>query len=397
MATEQLYDLAFQYKKTKLWKKLYDSNIFVVRLENGENGYCCVMGRSGEFNALAVYVGERAFAVYQYLMASDDESSVVGLMQTCLQCQLTNREDLTPEQEAEVRAYAKANGIRFAGANAFPAFVKATPYHIPWPTMDAQDEHCMEEALRAALYVAARLEKGTTLAQMGFCTHGMTSEMPLPLLTPAEDGAYTLSMMPQPVMEDHLPPIPHPAWNDEVTARRIKTLRRSGSEWQTALLILPEPIQEAPEKAPVFPHVLLAVEANDGMIVSSEVETAFEEHPEHCAQNLAAVMQKRGERPTCIKTANQLTYSLLESFCKAVGIRLTVQESLPELLEAAEAMMERFSGPDPTMDEIEAFPDEVLDMLPETVVREFFQAERMGDTEIPQSFLKRLHRLFPHL
>ena len=60
MATEKMYDLAFQYKGTKLWQQFYDDELFAVKLSDGEIGYCCVMGMLGQHNALALYVGEKA-------------------------------------------------------------------------------------------------------------------------------------------------------------------------------------------------------------------------------------------------------------------------------------------------------------------------------------------------
>ena len=52
MATEKMYDLAFQYKAAKLWKLLYDDEVFAVKLPDGETGYCSVMGMIGQHLAL---------------------------------------------------------------------------------------------------------------------------------------------------------------------------------------------------------------------------------------------------------------------------------------------------------------------------------------------------------
>ena len=57
MFSDKLFELAFIYKKTKLWKMLWDSEIFAVSLPNGEIGYCCVMGAIGEHGALALRTG----------------------------------------------------------------------------------------------------------------------------------------------------------------------------------------------------------------------------------------------------------------------------------------------------------------------------------------------------
>ncbi len=67
MYPDQLYDLALAFRKAKLWKRLYDSEIFAVSLSNGEIGYCCIMGCLGEHFALAVYIGEQGMGSYRRL------------------------------------------------------------------------------------------------------------------------------------------------------------------------------------------------------------------------------------------------------------------------------------------------------------------------------------------
>ena len=36
MATERMYEMAFQYKGTKLWQQLYNDELFAVRLSDGK-------------------------------------------------------------------------------------------------------------------------------------------------------------------------------------------------------------------------------------------------------------------------------------------------------------------------------------------------------------------------
>ena len=57
MASDRLYDIALNYKNTKLWKRICDTELFAVRLSDGNIGYCSVMGELGEHIALALYIG----------------------------------------------------------------------------------------------------------------------------------------------------------------------------------------------------------------------------------------------------------------------------------------------------------------------------------------------------
>ena len=136
---DQLYDVAFKYKKTGIWKKLWDNEIFAVRLNNGETGYISTMGKDSGLNALGVFIGDEGFNSYRIieeLKASDAVPPLRGLeiltMQTCLQVEFVEGKSLTPEEREEVRAFARKNGIRLAGKNAFPHLLKYEPRCVPW-------------------------------------------------------------------------------------------------------------------------------------------------------------------------------------------------------------------------------------------------------------------------
>ena len=51
---KELYQLAFEYLDTELWKSLWDNQIFAVKFSDGEIGYCCVMGAAGTFCGLGI-------------------------------------------------------------------------------------------------------------------------------------------------------------------------------------------------------------------------------------------------------------------------------------------------------------------------------------------------------
>lgn len=67
MASDKLYECAFEYKKTKLWKKLWDTEIFAVKFSDGEIGYVSVMGKGGTYTGIAVYVGDDGFQSFRKL------------------------------------------------------------------------------------------------------------------------------------------------------------------------------------------------------------------------------------------------------------------------------------------------------------------------------------------
>ena len=69
MTREDLYSLAFRYKKTKLWLRLFDTQVFAVRTEKGETIFICIMGRMGEHISVAVYPENEFYSYYHFLDA----------------------------------------------------------------------------------------------------------------------------------------------------------------------------------------------------------------------------------------------------------------------------------------------------------------------------------------
>ena len=105
MASDKLYKLAFQYKNTKLWKKLYDDEIFAVKLPDGKTGYISIMGMAGDYNAIGLYVGSEGFNSYRIvadIYMSGFESQLLYqeclLRQECLQCTFQNKSELSMEE-----------------------------------------------------------------------------------------------------------------------------------------------------------------------------------------------------------------------------------------------------------------------------------------------------------
>ena len=138
MTREDLYSLAFRYRKTKLWLRLFDTQVFAVRTEKGETIFICIMGRMGEHISVAVYP-ENEFYSYNYISSS------------CIQCSFENKDMMHPSDLEEVREYARSQGIRIAGKNAFPLFTRYTPCMYPWVVNSEHDLELLAAGLEAAI------------------------------------------------------------------------------------------------------------------------------------------------------------------------------------------------------------------------------------------------------
>ena len=89
--TDSMLDAAFRFRETEAWKTLDDSNIFAVRLSNGKDAYCSVMGNGGKHYSLGIYIGEEGFSSYLRILNSD--GSMINNLRYVTKCLLLNKVD----------------------------------------------------------------------------------------------------------------------------------------------------------------------------------------------------------------------------------------------------------------------------------------------------------------
>lgn len=334
MYPDRLYDLALTFRKTKLWKRLYDSELFAVSLSNGQIAYCCIMGLLGEHIALAVYIGEQGLDSYCHLQEMGHvpmnalQAQEFMLSQSCLQCSLETKDALSPQELAAARGYGKTHGITFRGANAFPQFIKYQPARYPWPVQETADVQLLCEALTAALEVS---EKLTTVGKghLGF-TDGPAHDRTIPLLTPEGQG-FTWGVC-------RLPPrwpasYPEPMLLDELLTARLKKQKKRAGIWACDVVMFPQPVfldEEDTDAAPVFPYMLLAADLEKELVIPTEVVPAYEEGAAELLSAIGNQMLENGI-PTEIHVVNDRTRSLLKNLAATLGIRLVQQQEIEHL------------------------------------------------------------------
>lgn len=380
LATERMYDLAFQFKEGKLWKLLYDNELFAVQLSDGEIGYCSVMGMLGEHLALGLYVGDEGYlnlrALCERDFASLDEIEKVKMItsQNCLQCSFENRDSLSPEELDEARAYARAHGRSFRGKCAFPQFTKYRPGRYPWHYDSERDERRICEALSAAIELRMLLMQHNK-EELGLCP---MDEGPaeIPLLR-FEDGAWKLERTPLPEVEISLP---EPVFVNEVLAMRIRRKKRHGS-WQCATLRVPEPVQNevGSDEVPFYPLVLVCLDEETGLLLEPVMTDG--EDPAEIMNGFAKLIAEAEAAPQTIRCADDLCFALLKDLCAKTGIQIERADGLDEVREAMEDLLDTYCADDMTDDKTE----ELFEML-----------EQMSDDDL-QELPRKLRDMLVHL
>ena len=401
MATDKMYDLAFQYKGTKLWQQFYDDELFAVRLSDGEIGYCCVMGRIGEHNALGLYVGDEGFQSYQRLRNADHASMTDQQMgelltsQSCLQCSFESKDMLSDEELAEVRRYAESHGKTLRGKNAFPQFTKYQPGRFPWRYSSALDEQRICDALSAAIALKKML-RNYSKTDLGIYS---LDEEPakIPLLA-FECGQWIIKFTALPPVEIRYP---EPLLSNDVTAARIKRKKKTGV-WECGTLRLPNAVQEDghEDEAPWYPLALLFVELGNELI-QQPIVTDGEDASEMLEQ-FAQMLMDGKTVPRTICCGDDRAFSLLKDLCAKTGIRLERKEEPEALDDVIDDLLDHLAGDEdeePTLEEIDEMLDALMQasdaelrQMPQELVNMLYSLAEAG--VLPEELEQRVRKLF---
>ena len=94
---KNLYDAATMFRELACWEWMSDSDLFGVQNpQNGEIGYCCVLGELGEVFGLAVYLGTEGLEQYRKIQSGKIHrgSPEMAYSQNCLTLWFGDRSDL---------------------------------------------------------------------------------------------------------------------------------------------------------------------------------------------------------------------------------------------------------------------------------------------------------------
>ncbi|MBR0369003.1 MAG: hypothetical protein IJH86_11505 [Clostridia bacterium] len=409
MIPERLFELAFLYKKARLWKRLWDSQIFGVRFSDGEIGYCCVMGMMGELNAIAVYPGQSGLDSLRILHdapAPEDELASMEKIHSedCLMLSFNNKSRLNARDLEDVAAYCRRNGIDYPlrGKNAYPQFERFRPGYVRWFMEDEADQRRMIEALEAAIAVSDRLALEMKTPEMLGLFEGAPYDREIPLLTRA-DAAYRWEAFPLPPRAPvEWPPI---VIDDELSLARLQKAPRKG-EWAIRLFRFVNPLTDSSQedvsfdeltKPPFYPWAMLIVEIKTGFVLSSVLCDDPEDYTQFFGMKLTEAVANFG-MPKRIVVLDDCTEQAMRRFCDQFGVRLERKKRCKALTEALNSLLahmtaeEEDDGPDDLLGETMEMlrqPD-VVAALPDEFLKMIFTATKPSD--FPEDVYDMLHK-----
>lgn len=369
---DALFDLAFAYKKTKLWKRLWDLQLFAVKMTDGEIGYCCVLGMNGEHVALAVHVGQAGLSSFRSIakgpsfVVTDEYGNEVPsfqlhellMGQNCIQCAFENKADMRERSVDAAKNYTSRHNLKLAGQRAYPDFVRYSPQHYPWYVQNDKDQEYIAQALSAAIEVSRRLEEtiaqgsGRAAEKLGF-TEGSPYNRKIPLLEKSVAG-YTWSDIELP--DEVCLTYPTPAIND-VQLARIRKSKKSTKDWYCDIFMFSSPVSDEdcgdadastePIEAPYFPYLLLVVESGEGLILEQTMLPALDEK---CCfdmvSSLTDTIVKIGKpRKLLVRPGDERTQAILSAFARQINVNISeFEEDDSTLIDTEMELFEHFSN-----------------------------------------------------
>jgi hypothetical protein len=132
---------------------------------------------------------------------------------------------------------------------------------------------------------------------------------------------------------------------DPQALESLESLPQSGHEFEMDLFMFPTPIQGEKGARPVFPYMLLTVDAGSGMVLGTELlepapslEAMWGSVPLAVAQQLAGL----GLRPKEVAVGSELLFGLLQPLAETSRFELKRAHFLPALHEAKDVLFEAF-------------------------------------------------------
>lgn len=349
MISDKLYSMAFKFKKKKVWNIILNVHVFAVKFSDGNTGYINITNSVNGRSCLTIYLGDKGFNCLRTITELDkiltDSFSPFKfqealIQQECIKCLFVGKNQLTEEEQEEIKNYTASHDIRLSGKNAYPQFIKYTTNCIPVLFLTEQEQEYLCEAFSASMALADIL-----INDMNY-TLGMTQIYDDPdtvVSLKLKGGKYITEEIPVP--EKISPSYPSPKATNDIAVAKLKKQKKVGI-WECEIIRFPQPVQNSPEEIPNYPVVLIAIESATDYFLSISPVSHYEENPDHLIDNFIDSFLQHELCPKEIKVRDERTYAFAEDICKKLKISLSFEKELKVLEEAELTFWDRFGIPE---------------------------------------------------
>ena len=329
-----LYDAAIEFRRIEPWEWMKETDVFGVQNpQNGEVGYCCIMGELGEVLAMAVYLGTEGLHGYKKIrkgqIKPDDPDSL--FIQDCLMLSFEDRRFI----EEDDRQIINELGFKFRGRNSWPLFRSYKPGYFPW-FLSRDEALYMASALQQAKEVCLRLKEDKKL------------------LSPPKKNLYLIRIPEtrngmivwkdewrEPAPLKKVKYLDEPV--DEVRIQRIrKTAKPTSMIWEIDFFYAPTPISEG--ERPYFPYAIMLIDRDSGFILDMHLAGGAVYKKEFLEKFLSCI-EKMSILPLEILVRKEEVVNLIEPCSSRLNIKLSVVKKLENIDNARGEMAKHLKRP----------------------------------------------------
>ncbi|MEA3428313.1 MAG: hypothetical protein U9Q84_03650 [Thermodesulfobacteriota bacterium] len=334
---QKLYDVAVEFKKLECWGWMYDDDLFGVQNpDDGETGYCCIMGIFRQMFGIAVYLGADGLDGYLKIQSGEiGEADPDALYcQKCIMASFEDRDYLWKEDLQLI----KKLGLKFRGRNQWPMFRSYRPGYVPW-LLTKKEVLFLTVALEQAIDVAVRFrEDEGLLAPRGKNKYLIRVPDKIEDIILWEDRW----IKPAPVKKTRLPKLSDDRV-DEIRIQKIKKKAvRTSNIWEIELAFSPTPVREKKER-PYFPRMLAVIDQRSILGLDFHI-FKISSNVSEFRNHFLGFLEKHGALPKEILVGNDETLQIIAPIASLLKINVKSDSELLAMEEFNHAMFDFFKA-----------------------------------------------------
>ena len=359
---KNLYAAALAFEEIEPWEWMSDIDVFGVQNpEDGEIGYCCVLGELGEVLGLVVYLGTEGLEQHRKIQSGKLRTGSPEFIysQHCLTAWFSDRNELDKTDLKVV----KQLGLKFHGGNAWPQFRSFQPGYYPWHLTESEARY-LTLSLEQAREIALCLEKDPDWLSAPSASHYLVR---VPIDEPSQLGkVHESSTAAQPSMGQQLlfEPFDEPhgrQWKnewlkpapltqarvrvfsiDEVRLQRIKnTSQARHGIWEVDAFYTPNPVDG--DNRPFFPYTFLCADHESGFIFDTVIAEPSRWQTEFCKAFLEGI-ETHKLVPNTLWLRKEELRELFEPLAAWLGIDMRLTKKLPAIDRAKRELLKFLKG-----------------------------------------------------
>ncbi len=335
----EIYTHAGSIREMEPWKKLYETDLFGVKMPgSGQVYYISVMGSSGEYTAVAAYLGFRGLAGFIQIQEEADSLPPWTILTIPhLMLSFTDREEMDREN---LEAIKKA-GLSFRGKGRWPKLDETVPGFVPaFPK-----EKALEDFPVLLEQVASVLSWARDNSDLLYREGDNGEEILIRTPTGKPGKLHWENRYEAPDPEKGL--IRYKMTYRKDSCAEVSRMPVAETTLQVDLALLPSPVQEKGKRG-YFPFVLLMVHKESGLVSGMamlsplpDLDSMYESLPQKLLEEIA----KMEARPERIELSSDLILGLVEGALKEAWCKPVLVKEMPLMDEAIDSLMDHLDGP----------------------------------------------------